>query len=130
MLFRSFPSHEREVIRRVLVAQEQPNYEKLFNQQVQQTGEAPPPQPDPKVLELQMKGQMETQKMQMQSQMNQQKMELESRDKEQQMAMEHQRNKFHCLLVLANQSYQKTLKNHQHQSRSSLKDTFHLALKY
>lgn len=81
-----------EVIRRVLVAQEQPNYEKLFTQQVQQTGAPPPPQPDPKVLELQMKGQMETQKMQMQSQMNQQKMELESRDKQQQMAMNAQQH--------------------------------------
>ncbi|HET8686565.1 MAG TPA: hypothetical protein VFM18_07860, partial [Methanosarcina sp.] len=79
-----------EVITRVLKAQEQPNYQKLFNQQVQQTGQMPPPQPDPKMLELQMKGQMEQNKAQMQSQMMQQKMELESRDKEQQLAMKAQ----------------------------------------
>ncbi|HET8685420.1 MAG TPA: hypothetical protein VFM18_02000, partial [Methanosarcina sp.] len=81
-----------EVITRVLKAQEQPNYQKLFNQQVQQTGQMPPPQPDPKMLELQMKGQMEQNKAQLQSQMVQQKMELESRDKEQQLAMKAQQH--------------------------------------
>lgn len=79
-----------EVITRILKAQEQPNYEKLFNQQVQQTGQMPPPPPDPKVQELQMKGQMEQQKMAMQAQMQQHKMELDSRDREQQLAMKAQ----------------------------------------
>lgn len=79
-----------EVVTRVLKAQEQPNPEKLFNQQIQQTGQLPPPQPDPKVQEIQMKGQFEQQKMQLQSQIQQHKMELESRSQEQQLAMKAQ----------------------------------------
>lgn len=76
-----------EVIRRVLEAQEQPNWEQLLNPQVAQTGQPPEPQPDPKLMEMQMKGQLEQQKMQMQSAATQRKMELESRDKEVQLAM-------------------------------------------
>lgn len=79
-----------EVVTRILQAQEQPNYEKLFNQQVQQTGQMPPPPPDPKLQEMQMKGQLEQQKMQMQGEQMQHKMELEGRDKEQQLAMKQQ----------------------------------------
>lgn len=52
-----------EVIKRVLDAQEQPNWQQLLNPQVAQTGEPPPPPPDPKMLELQMKGQFEQQKL-------------------------------------------------------------------
>jgi chaperonin GroES len=47
-----------EVVRRVLEAQEQPNYEKLFNQQIQQTGQFQPP-PDPKAQALQQKAQLD-----------------------------------------------------------------------
>jgi chaperonin GroES len=79
-----------EVVKRVLEAQEQPNWEKVLNQQVAETGQQPEPPPDPKLMEMQMKGQMETQKLQMQSQMAQQKMEMESRDKEVQLAMKQQ----------------------------------------
>jgi chaperonin GroES len=82
-----------EVIRRVLIAQEQPNYEQLFNQAVQQTGQMPPPPPDPKVQELQMKMQAQQQELGLKSAQQQQEMELEARDKQQQMAMaaqEHQ----------------------------------------
>lgn len=55
-----------QVVKRVLEAQEQPNYEQLFTQQVQETGQFQPP-PDPKVMELQMKGQFEQQKLAMQA---------------------------------------------------------------
>jgi chaperonin GroES len=79
-----------QVITRVLKAQEQPNYEQLFNQAVQQTGQMPPPPPDPKVQELQMKSQAQQQEMQLKTAQQQQQMELESRSKQQQMAMEAQ----------------------------------------
>lgn len=78
-----------KVISRVLEAQEQPNWQELLNAQVQQTGQFQPP-PDPKVQEMQMKQQMEQQKIGMQAQAQQQKMELDSRDHQQQMMMKQQ----------------------------------------
>lgn len=84
-----------EVIKRVLEAQEQPNWEQLLSQQVAQTGQPPEPPPDPKLMEMQMKGQLEQQKMQMQAQMMDRKGQLEARDKEVQLAMkaqEHEMN--------------------------------------
>ena len=87
-----------EVIKRVLEAQEQPNWEQILNPQVAQTGQPPEPPPDPKLQEMQMKGQLEQQKMQMQAGMQQHKMELETRDKQVQLAMkaqEHQMDMAH-----------------------------------
>lgn len=84
-----------EVIKRVLEAQEQPNWEQLLTQQVAETGQPPEPPPDPKLMEMQMKGQLEQQKMQMQAQMMDRKGQLEARDKEVQLAMkaqEHEMN--------------------------------------
>ena len=49
-----------------------------------------PQQPDPKLLEMQMKGQMEQQKIGMQAQAQQHKMELDARDKQVQLAMKAQ----------------------------------------
>ncbi len=86
-----------KVISRVLEAQEQPNWQDLFTQEVQQTGQIQP-QPDPKLQEMQMKGQIEQQKVAMQAQAQQQKMELEARDKQVQLAMkaqEHQMDMEH-----------------------------------
>lgn len=86
-----------EVVSRVLEAQEQPNWQKLFNKQIQETGQFQPP-PDPKLQEMQMKGQMEQQKVAMQGQAQQQKMELESRSAQVQLAMkaqEHQMDMQH-----------------------------------
>lgn len=79
-----------EVIKRVLEAQEQPNWELLLNPQVAETGQPPEPPPDPKLMEMQMKGQMEQQKMQAQAAMMQRKGELEARDKQVQLAMKAQ----------------------------------------
>lgn len=79
-----------EVIKRVLVAQEQPNWEQLIQPEVLQTGQPPPPPPDPKLQEMQMKGQLEQQKIQMQGAQKQQEMELNSRDRQQQMMMKEQ----------------------------------------
>jgi len=64
------------VVTRVLDAQEQPNIEQLFNQQVRETGQFQPP-PDPKLQEMEMKGQLEQQKMAMQQQSLQHKAQLE-----------------------------------------------------
>lgn len=79
-----------KVISRVLQAQEQPNWEELLKPEVAQTGQMPPPPPDPKIQEMQMKGQLEQQKMQMQGIQQQHKMELESRSAEAQLAMKAQ----------------------------------------
>jgi len=76
-----------EVVRRVLEAQEQPNAEKLFNQQIQESGMFEPP-PDPKMLEMQMKGQIEEQKFGLKAQELQMKSELAARDKAFQQMME------------------------------------------
>lgn len=81
-----------KVVMRVLDAQEQPNWQELLNQAVAQTGQIPQ-QPDPKMLELQMKGQMEQQKIGLQSQAQQHKMELEARDKQVQLAMKEQEHR-------------------------------------
>ncbi len=76
-----------KVVERVLEAQEQPSYQDLFTMEVQQTGQPPPPPPDPKVMELQLKAQMDQQKSQQDMKHDQMKMELEKRSSEQQLAM-------------------------------------------
>ena len=78
-----------KVVMRVLDAQEQPNWQEILNPQVAQSGQIPQ-KPDPKMLELQMKGQMEGQKIQLQAQAQQHKMELEAHDKQVQLAMAQQ----------------------------------------
>lgn len=78
-----------KVIERVLEAQEQPNWQELLVQQVRETGQFQPP-PDPKLMEMQMKGQLEQQKVGLKAAETQQKMELETRDRQLQMAMKQQ----------------------------------------
>jgi chaperonin GroES len=88
-----------KVVQRILDAQEQPNWQELLNAQVAQTGQLPPPPPDPKLQEMQMKGQLEQQKIQMQGEAQQHKMALEERDKQVQLAMkqqEHAQNMQHA----------------------------------
>jgi chaperonin GroES len=75
---------------RLLEAMEQPNYQELFSQAVQQSGQLPPPPPDPKVQALQMKAQIDQQKMQADIAQKQQEMELDARDRQQQMMMAQQ----------------------------------------
>lgn len=70
-----------EVVTRILEAQEQPNIQKLFHPQVQQTGQ-PPQQPDPKAQELQMKAQAEAQKAQLSQQQLEFKSQLDQRDQQ------------------------------------------------
>jgi chaperonin GroES len=68
-----------EVTRRILDAQEQSNADKLLHPVIQQTGQMPQ-QPDPKTMELQMKGQLDQQKFQLQQQHDAFKSQLEERD--------------------------------------------------
>lgn len=79
-----------QVITRVLKAQEQPNYEQLFNQAVQQTGQMPPPPPDPKAQELQMKMQAQQQEAQVSIQQKQQEGAMKQQSGEAQLAMKNQ----------------------------------------
>lgn len=81
-----------EVATRILEAQEQPNWQKLFSQEVLQTGQVPPPPPDPKMLAIQAKAQADQQKTAMDMQAKQADMEFKARDHEQQMAMEAQKH--------------------------------------
>ncbi len=76
-----------KVVRRIMEAQEQPSYEELFLQQVQETGQPPAPPPDPKMLELQMKSQMDQQKAAQDAQNDAFKRELDQRDQQVQFAM-------------------------------------------
>jgi len=76
-----------KVVLRVLEAQEQPNIEQLLSQQVAQTGSLQPP-PDPKLQEMQMKGQLEEQKAALKAQGDAHKSALQQRDQEFKHAME------------------------------------------
>lgn len=79
-----------EVMRRFLEATEQPNPEKLFSQPVQQSGQLPPPPPDPKIQVMQQKLQTDTQLAQVKMGAQQQKMELDRRSGEQQLMQKAQ----------------------------------------
>lgn len=79
-----------QVIIRVLKAQEQPNYEQLLNQAVQQTGQMPPPPPDPKAQELQMKMQATQQELGMKQQAQQQDQAMSQQSAQAKMAMDKQ----------------------------------------
>lgn len=59
LLTAGMPLDPVKVLQRNLDAQEQPNWQELIPQQVQQTGQMPPPPPDPKVVALQQKAQMD-----------------------------------------------------------------------
>ena len=79
-----------KVISRVLDAQEQPAWQELFSQEVQQTGQVPPPPPDPKLMAIQAKMQADQQKLALDTAAKQQEMELNARDKQLQMHMKAQ----------------------------------------
>jgi chaperonin GroES len=79
-----------EVTRRILDAQEQPNIEQLFSQGIKETGQHQPP-PDPKMMEMQMKGQMEEQKAALKAEEMQFKSELQARDMQFKQMMESQK---------------------------------------
>lgn len=92
MLAAGLPLDPVKVMARMLEAMEQPNWQELVPPEILQTGQMPPPPPDPKMMEMQMKGQLEQQKIQMQGAATQQKMELERRSEEQKLMMEQQQH--------------------------------------
>lgn len=77
-----------KVLSRVLEAQEQPNWQELFSDEVIQSGQVPPPPPDPKMMAIQAKMQADQQKAAVDIQAKTMKMELEGRSAEQKLAME------------------------------------------
>lgn len=79
-----------EVMKRYFDATEQPNSQTLFSQEVQQSGQLPPPPPDPKVQEMQMKMQADQAASQLKMGEGQQKMELARRSGEQQLQQKAQ----------------------------------------
>lgn len=103
-----------EVAVRWMEATEQPNYQKLFSPEVQQTGQLPPPPPDPKVMALQAKAQLDQKKAESDIQMKQQEMELDARDKVMQMQMKQQEHA---------QKMQQTLESAQIQAAAQYQQT-------
>ncbi len=81
-----------EVTRRVLDAQEQPNWEAVLSKPIQETGAMPPPPPDPKLQEMQMTSQLKQQELQMKGAAQAQQSELKARDSQVQLAMKAQAN--------------------------------------
>lgn len=79
-----------EVVRRVLDAQEQPSIERLFNQQIQQTGQFQPP-PDPKIQIAQMKNEGDQQRLQLEQQKAAFEAQLEQRSQQFEQMMEAQK---------------------------------------
>jgi chaperonin GroES len=78
-----------EVFRRVLEAQEQPNMEALFSQQVIQSGQYQSP-PDPRMLELQMKSQADQAASQQKIQIANQQAALDNQTQQAQLEMKKQ----------------------------------------
>ncbi len=79
-----------EVATRMLEAQEQPNIQKLFHQQVQQTGQ-PVQQPNPKMLQIQAQSQADQQKFGLMQQQSQFDNQLKEHDQQFQHSMQAQK---------------------------------------
>jgi hypothetical protein len=107
-----------KVVTRILDAQEQPNYQELFTQQVAQTGQMPPPPPDPKVMAIQAKMQADQQSAAVALQQKQQEMELNARDRQQQMMMDAQEHD-QRMQAQAQEAHSKAV-SHMSQSRVKL----------
>lgn len=88
MMAAGMPLDPVKVMVRMLEAQEQPNWQELIPQAIQETGQIPPPPPDPKMMEMQSKMQLETQKANTTLQVATQKAELEKRSAETKLQME------------------------------------------
>lgn len=89
MLMAGLPLDPFKVMIRMLEAQEQPNWQELIPQEIMQSGQVPP-KPDPKMMEMQMKSQLEQQKMQMQGAQTQQKMKMDLVSEQAKLAMKQQ----------------------------------------
>jgi chaperonin GroES len=105
-----------EVVTRVLEAQEQPNIQKLFHPQVQQTGQ-PPQQPDPKAQELNMKMQAEARKADLAQQQMAFKSQLDQRDQQFKQAMAAQKQQYDLAMQEMQSRLQAVAEQHQIQSK-------------
>lgn len=105
-----------EVVTRVLEAQEQPNIQKLFHPQVQQTGQ-PPQKPDPKAQELQMKMQAEAQKAKLQQDNLAFKSQLDQRDQQFTQAMKAQAQQHELAIKTMEAKLQAMAEEHQIKSK-------------
>ena len=90
MLGMGMPLDPVKVMVRVLEAQEQPNWQELVPPQILESGQMPPPPPDPKMMAMQAKVETDRQSASVKNQALAEKMELDKRDKEVQMAMKAQ----------------------------------------
>jgi chaperonin GroES len=89
MMAQGMPLDPLKVMIRILEAQEQPNWQELIPPQIMESGQIPP-KPDPKMQEMQMKGQLEQQKAQGQLQALAAKTEIEKSSAQAKLAMEAQ----------------------------------------
>lgn len=105
-----------EVVTRILEAQEQPNIQKLFHPQVQQTGQ-PPQQPDPKAQELQMKAQADAQKAQLDQQQMEYKSHLSQRDQQFTQAMKAQSQEYELRIKGAEAQIKALAQSHADQAK-------------
>ena len=81
-----------EVVKRLLEAMEIPSIDTLMNQQVAQTGQMPPPPPDPKVQAMEAKAQADQQLAQTKIAQMTQEGELKARSEQVQLAMKQQQH--------------------------------------
>jgi hypothetical protein len=102
---------------RILEAQEQPNWQELVHQSVQETGQ-PPQQPDPKAMELEMKMQAEAKKSELKQQELAFKSQLAQRDQEFKQAMEAAKAEFE--MRLEGTKAQLTVEAKEHETRSKM----------
>jgi chaperonin GroES len=105
-----------EVVTRILEAQEQPNIQKLFHPQVQQTGQ-PPQQPDPKAQELQMKLQAQEQTSQLKQQEMAFKSQLAQQDQQTKQAMAAQAQQHQLAMQTMTARMQAMAEEHQTKAR-------------
>ena len=105
------------VIKRVLQAQEQPNFDQLFNQAVQQTGQMPPPPPDPKAQELQMKQQAQQQSAQIQQAQAQSQMQMDQQSQQAQLAMKGQEHQQKMQMMAQEAQMKADAQRHQVQAQ-------------
>ena len=87
MLQSGLPLDPVKVTIRMLQATEQPNWEELVPQQILQTGQMPPPPPDPKAMAIQMKAQADQAKAQSDIQSAQQKAAPDAQSEQAQLQM-------------------------------------------
>lgn len=73
---------------RILETQEQPNYEELLVPSVKETGQPPAPPPDPKVMEIEMKGKLKQMEIAQKAEMADKKLQVEQMSTAAKLAMD------------------------------------------